>query len=236
VLDPIHDPFRGEDPEGAVSPCQGVVFDLDGTLTDNMPLHTEAFERFVERHGLRPWTPELRAELEGRRNRDIFPVVFEREMSDEEIRHFSREKEQMYRELSAGVIRPLPGAVALLDALSAAGIPYGIATSAPEANVEHSLRELGLRDRFEVIRRSDQMPRGKPSPDVFLAVADALGIDPRRALAFEDAPAGLDAARAAGFPTVALATTFSREELARRGYDLPVIDDYREVARGPSTL
>lgn len=212
---------------------QGVVFDLDGTLTDNMQLHAEAFGRFVAHHGLRAWTPELREQLEGRRNRDILPVVFERPLTDPEIRHFAREKESMYRELSAGVIRPLPGAVAFLDLLDERGIPYGIATSAPESNVEHSLNELGLRDRFSIIRRSDEVPRGKPAPDVFLAAARALEIDPENSLAFEDTPAGLDAARSAGFQAIALATTFSREQLLERGYDLPVIADYRDVGTRP---
>lgn len=204
TLRPLPDGFRPA----------AVILDLDGTLTDNMPVHAEAFARFVAGHGLPPMTPELRRRLDGKRNRDIFPVLFQRSLSPAELRRFGTEKEALYRELSRGRLRPLPGLEAFLEALTAAAVPVALATSAPAENVPHTLGELGLQERFPVVVRADEVPRGKPAPDVFLAAARRLGRPPEACLACEDSPMGLAAARAAGMRTLGLTTTFPAPELA----------------------
>jgi beta-phosphoglucomutase len=93
-------------------------------------------------------------------------------------------------------------------------------------NVAHSLAELGLDRRLTRVMRSDEVARGKPAPDVFLAAADLVGVEPARCLAFEDAPAGIRAARAAGMRCVAVTTGFGAEALAVHGAppDLAVPD------------
>ncbi|MET0553512.1 MAG: HAD family phosphatase, partial [Vicinamibacteria bacterium] len=151
--------------------ARGVIFDLDGTLVDNMALHAQAFAIFVERHGLPALTEADRARLDGKRNRDIFPDIFGRPLEDALLQQYAREKEGLYRELSRGKLSPVAGLVALLDALEARAIPVAIATSAPPENVAHSLAELGLDARLTRIMRSDEVARGKPHPDVFLAAA-----------------------------------------------------------------
>ena len=202
------------------------VFDLDGTLTDNMHLHAESFAIFCERHGLPPYSEELRLRLDGKRNRDIFPIVFDQELSMEEIRRYSREKEGIYRELSTGTIQVIPGALELLAQIESGGHPFAIATSAPAENVTHSLREIGLEGRFPIVARSDQVPRGKPYPDVFIKAAELIEVAPAQCHAFEDAPAGIRAARAAGMPTFALTTTFDRARLAEEAPEAELISDY----------
>ena len=195
----------------------GVIFDLDGTMVDNMGFHLQAFAIFAQRHGLPPLDMGQRARFDGRRNREIFPDVFGRELSEEEQSLFADEKESLYRELSRGRLVPMPGLVRFLDLLDARGVGVAIATSAPAENVPHSLRELGLRDRITRIARSSQVGRGKPFPDVFLAAAQLLERDPERCLAFEDAPLGVVAARAAGMTCVAITTSFSREAMLAAG-------------------
>lgn len=193
------------------------VFDLDGTLTDNMPFHVESFQVFAARHGLPPLTEADRAKLDGKTNSEIMPVLFGRELSRPEIRGFADEKETLYRELSRGRLQPLPGLLTLLDALDAAGIPAAVATSAPEVNVDHALGEMALRPRFKAVARSEEAGRGKPWPDVFLLAALRAGVDPARCLAFEDAPMGVRAARAAGMRVVGITTTFSRPAFSTHG-------------------
>ncbi len=180
-----------------------------------MALHAEAFGVFAARHGL-VLTPDLRGRLDGKRNRDIFPILFGRALPEEDLKRYTLEKEASYRELSHGRIRPVPGALRLLGLLEARGIPVAIATSAPAENVPHSLEPLGLLERFSVIVRSDEVPRGKPHPDVFLAAASRLGLPAEACLAFEDSPMGV-LARAAGMTCVALTTSFSAEGLAAHG-------------------
>ena len=214
---------------------RGVVFDLDGTIVDNMAVHAEAFAIFVDRHGLPPLTPADRARLDGKRNRDIFPDLFGRSLAEDFLQACIHEKESLYRELSRGRLEPVRGLLPLLDALDAAAVPAAIATSAPAENVAHTLRELRLGERLTHVARSDRVARGKPFPDVFLAAAELIAVAPAQCLAFEDAPAGLLAARAAGMTCVAVTTGFSAEILATLGAapDLAVrdYDEFLAVAR-----
>ena len=205
-------------PAIASSPrARGFVFDLDGTLVANMGLHQEAFARFNDRHGLPRLTAETRARLDGKRNRDIFPILFERDLSEDDHRRFAEEKEAVYRELSRGRLAPLPGLVPLLDVLDRRRLPTALATSAPLENVTHTLSELGLTRRLTHVVRSDTVARGKPHPDVFLAAAQLIEVPPGDCLAFEDAPAGVLAARAAGMRCVAMTTSFAPGTFAAHG-------------------
>ncbi len=209
------------------------IFDLDGTLVDNMPVHADAFAVFAQRHGLPPLTPADRRALDGKRNSEIFPVIFKRALDRDEVLAYEEEKEGLYRELSQGQLVPLPGARRLLDALSQRGIAVAVATSAPRANVDHSLRELGLEWLAPLVVRGDEVPNGKPAPDVFLEAARRRGVAPGDCLAFEDAPMGLEAVRAAGMRLVALATSFPAEELLRH-HTRPdaVVRSYDELLSG----
>lgn len=213
---------------------RGAIFDLDGTIVDNMPLHVEAFAVFVQRHGLAPLTLADRRRLDGKRNRDIFPDLFKRPLSDEELSAYTDEKEQLYRTFSAGRLSPIAGFDRLLATLERLDVGVAVATSAPPENVVHTLRELGLTDRLGVIVRSDQVPRGKPWPDVFLAAARRLGLPPGECLAFEDAPAGVAAAAAAGMRTVALTTSFEAVDFAATaGPPNLLVRDFDEFLEGP---
>lgn len=188
---------------------RAVIFDIDGTLVDNMHLHAEAFGVFAERHGLPPLTNEDRARLDGRRNSEIFPILFNRDVPREEWTAYEHEKESLYRELSRGRLSPLSGLHDLIERLKVERIPMALATSAPKANVVHTLAELELAAEFPVIVRGDEVARGKPAPDVFIEAARRLGVDAKDCLVFEDAPMGIEAAQAAGMRVVALTTSFN---------------------------
>lgn len=192
-----------------------VIFDIDGTLVDNMGLHAEAFGLFGERHGLPPLTKQDRARLDGRRNSEIFPILFNRDVGRDEWLAYEREKEGLYRELSRGRLTPMKGLHDLIERLRDDHIPFALATSAPKANVVHTLAELELAAEFPVIVRGDEVARGKPAPDVFIEAARRLGVDPQQCLVFEDAPVGIEAAQAAGMQVVALTTSFQASQFAQ---------------------
>ena len=221
-------------PRDGTARLAGAIFDLDGTLTDNMALHQRAFEVFLSKHGLPPLTPELRRRLDGKRNRDIFPILFARELDDATQRAFADEKESLYRELSRGRLVPLPGLVELLGNLARRNVPAAVATSSPSENVDHTLRELALAASFAAVARADAVTHGKPHPDVFLLAAKRLGVAPERCIAFEDAPVGIEAARRAGMTCVALTTSFSADVFTAHPIaPHHVVRDYAEFLAGP---
>jgi len=194
---------------------RAVIFDIDGTIVDNMHLHAEAFAVFAERHGLPPLTAEDRARLDGRRNSEIFPILFKRDVPRAEWQAYEHEKEGLYRELSRGRLAPLKGLDALMARLNEQQVAMALATSAPELNVIHTLTELALAGAFPVIVRGDEVPRGKPAPDVFLEAARRLAVPAGDCLVFEDAPMGIAAAQAAGMPVVAITTSFQASHFDR---------------------
>ncbi|MFO7168884.1 MAG: HAD family phosphatase [Chloroflexota bacterium] len=212
----------------ALHPFDAAIFDMDGTITDNMRLHTEAFVIFGARYNLKHPPPEVAASLSGKRNREILPVLFGRELTDEEIERYAEEKERIYHELMASIV-PVPGLLQVLDRLDARGIPYGLATSAPRINVEPMLRVLGLEGRFASLTLGDEVAHGKPAPDIFLEAARRLGVAPERCLVFEDAYSGVAAAKAAGMQCVALATTHTADELRANTQADLVVRDYEEL-------
>jgi HAD superfamily hydrolase (TIGR01509 family) len=199
-----------------------------------MALHAEAFARFAARHALPPLTTEMRARLDGKRNSDIFPILFERVLDPADLRRLADEKEGLYRELSRGRLNPLAGLPLLLELLERRELPTVVATSAPAENVIHTLEELGLASRLPRVVRSDEVPRGKPHPDVFLAAARLIGVAPQECLAFEDAPAGIRAARAAGMTCVAVTTSFSVADFETHGA-VPdaAVSDFEGFLAGP---
>jgi beta-phosphoglucomutase len=227
--------FRPEAAEGGISvSARALIFDLDGTLVDNVPDHVRAFTAFLERHGLPPLTDEVRRRLHGKRNADIFPILFGRELADVELARFVEEKEGLYRQLSTGRIAPMPGLLSVLGLAARRGTPVAIATSAPSCNIPHSLREAGLADRFSVIVQADEVPRGKPHPDVFLESARRMGVAATDCVGFEDTPSGVEAVCAAGMECVALTTSFSAELFL----NLPsppdhIVRDFEEYLAGP---
>jgi HAD superfamily hydrolase (TIGR01509 family) len=213
---------------------RGAVFDLDGTLVDNMELHAEAFAGFMANHGLPPLDEAQRARLDGKRNTDIFPDLFGRALPREELLAYSDEKEALYRRLSRGRLAPLRGLGRLLDALARAGIPVAIATSGPADNVRHTLAEIGLAERITAIVRGDQVPRGKPHPDIFLAAAERIAVPAPECIAFEDAPSGVAAAQAAGMLCVAVATSFEEEAFRAAGVTPDhLVPDFEAFLEGP---
>lgn len=212
---------------------RAIVFDLDGTLTDNMPLHADAFAVFADRHGLPPLTLADRRKLDGKRNSEIFPVLFNRAMTEDEWRAMEHEKETLYREGSVGRLRPLNGLLELLAAMDERGIAPVVATSSPKENVQHTLTEIGLPHLLSSVARGDQVPRGKPFPDVFLEAARLVNVSPEQCLAFEDAPMGVEAAVRAGMPCIAVTTSFDRDMF--HAHTVPpdaVVRDYADFLAG----
>jgi HAD superfamily hydrolase (TIGR01509 family) len=99
-------------------------------------------------------------------------------------------------------VEPRPGAVALVDALNAAGIPIAVASNSQRAFLDMVLHTAGVHDKFAVTVAGDEVPRPKPWPDIYLEACRRLGADPTRSVGLEDSPTGAEAAKAAGLTVI----------------------------------
>jgi len=144
----------------------------------------------------------------GRRNVEIMRDMLQWSEDLNEIQRLSLRKEELYREVVKDWgIEPLPGVRQWLERLREGGIACGIGSSTEEKNVKLGLEILGLEMFFKTAVTAEHVMRGKPAPDVFLEVARRLGAKSERCVVFEDAPAGVEAGRAAGMKVVGVTTT-----------------------------
>lgn len=192
----------------------GAVFDLDGTLVDNIRFHFEAFRALAKRLGLVMDEATFQS-FNGLKNEDIFPRFLGRTLTRAETEALSDEKEAAYRALYAPVLVAHRGAPELLDRLQRSGVKLAVASSAPPANRAMVLDALGWNDRFAVV--ASEGLRGKPAPDIFLAAAEHLGVAPAECIAFEDAVNGIQAAAAAGMLVVGVTTNVPAASLVAAG-------------------
>lgn len=209
---------------------KAAIFDMDGTLVANSPVHIRAFEIFCARYGVTDWREKL-ANGFGMGNDDIMRLVMPEEvMREKGLAALADEKEAIYRELYAPEIHPIEGLRALLDRLRARGIRCAVGSSGCMANVEFVLRHCGIDDCFDARISGDRVSRCKPDPEIYLRAAEALGVAPSECVVFEDALAGIESARRAGAGRiVALATTLPRETLRTEGHPDRIIDTYAEI-------
>ncbi len=199
-------------------PCL-VIFDHDGVLVDSFDLHLESWLELGRRTGL-PFTREFIHDTFGMTN----PSIFQRLLGDaapsaDEIARFGNLKEDCYREVARSQIALMPGVRELIDSLMAHGVVLAIGSSAPLANLELTLDVCGVKHCFAAISSLEDIRNGKPDPEVFLVAARKAGIDPRRALVFEDAVVGIQAAKAAGMLVIGVGTTKPLIQLNEAGAD-----------------
>ncbi len=205
---------NGAIPQG----LEALIFDMDGVLCDTMPFHLEAWLQYSAS------VPELAAasrdrleQMGGKRNEELLPELLGHPVSDVDIRRWGSEKEAVYRELIKGRIEWLAGLVPFLAQAKAHGLRIGLGTSACRENVELLLAHENLGDFFETRVIDADVERGKPDPQCYLLVAERLGVEPAKCLVFEDATAGVQAARNAGMSCWGVLTTCSEAALHKAG-------------------
>lgn len=205
----------------------GLVFDMDGTLVDNMHYHHKAWKEFLRRQGVTITDEEFHRKNVGIIT-EIIPRFLPHAQDKDLVHQLGMEKEAVYRELYGPHISPIAGLETFLNAVYSAGIPIALATAADQGNIQFTLEGLGIAHYFSAITGSEEVRRGKPDPDVYLISVKKLQADPAHCIAFEDTPSGIRAARAAGMQVVGLATTHTRAELNPFPL-LTIIDDYQSL-------
>lgn len=202
----------------------GVIWDVDGTLVDTAVQHFAAWQQLAKDLNS-SFSREQFAATFGRRNPEIIREIFGQHYSEAEIDQLGFQKEEYYRaDARAGGLQLLPGVQNLLQQLHTAGYKQAIGSSAPRGNLEMLLELTNIGQFFEAIVSMEDTTRGKPDPQVFLIGAEKIDVSPSRCLVMEDAPAGIEAAKAGGMKAIGL--TFVGHHQASRleeaGADLVV--------------
>lgn len=202
---------------------RAVIWDVDGTLVDTAELHFQAWIALAAELN-KPFTRADFAGTFGWRNPEIIPKLFGTQYTERETAELGDRKEGLYRAAAQRGVSLLPGVQHLLERLHAAGFKQGIGSSAPRANLDLILELTQTAKYFGAVIAMEDTKKGKPNPEVFLLAAGKLNVQPARCVVFEDAPVGVQAARAGGMRAVGV--TFvghhSVESLQRAGADLIV--------------
>ncbi|QXD16807.1 HAD-IA family hydrolase [Rhodocaloribacter litoris] len=201
--------------------CDALLFDLDGVLVDSHAVIERHWRRWAARHGVDE--EALLRDFHGRRMVDLIRRHAPHLNAEVEAARLAREEG-----LDTDGVRAFAGAAELLRALPAGA--WAVVTSGNRLTATTRLRHTGL-PWPRVLVTADDVRRGKPDPEPYLRAAEALGVAPGRCLVLEDAPAGIDAAKAAGMTALALTTTHPpgafphADAVARRLADLRVHPD-----------
>ncbi|MFQ3594183.1 MAG: HAD family phosphatase [Gemmataceae bacterium] len=179
------------------------IWDMDGTLVDTAELHFEGWQATCRQLG-RDFTRADFAATFGKRNPEILRHLFgENHFTEQEIERIGYQKEEMYRQAARKVgIELLPGVGELMQGLQHRGFVQAIGSSAPRANLELILEITPIAKWIRAVAAAEDTRRGKPDPEVFLVAANKLGVEPSRCVVFEDALAGIQAAKAGGMKAV----------------------------------
>jgi len=208
------------------------VFDMDGTIVDNMAFHTDSWLAFFARRG-KTYDPDtFFRETAGAQGREILRERLGPDIPEDEIAVLAQEKDVLYREMYGPHRSAIQGFEDFITQARAQGVKLAVATSAPPANIVFTLDELDLRRHFDAVVGAADVARGKPHPDVFLKAAEKLGVHPANCIVFEDAPMGVEAARRAGMKAVVITTTLPADAFREFDNVVRIVAHYEDLNVG----
>lgn len=197
----------------SVGPQRAVIFDFNGTLSDDEPILLRIYQELFREHLQWTLTPaDYYSRLAGRSDREIVEAVLA-EHPDADPALLLRQRQQRYRDIVEQSSPIAPRTAQLVHLLADQGVPMAVVTGAQRADVDYVLAHSALAGQFSVLVTEEDVRNGKPHPEGFLAGAAALGVRPGDVLAFEDSLPGMSAARSAGMRCIAVEGTHDRATL-----------------------
>lgn len=188
-----------------------VIFDLDGSLVDSMWMWKAIDIEYLGKFGI-PLPEDLQSKIEGMSFSETAVYFKEHFHIPDSLEKIKNDWNRMAWDKYEKEVPLKPGIPEFLEGCSKHGIKLGIATSNSRQLVENIVSVHKLRDYFSCIMTGCDVEHGKPSPDIYLAVADALKVDPKRCLVFEDIIPGIQAGKNAGMKVCAVEDAYSLQE------------------------
>lgn len=204
------------------------LFDLNGTIIDDMEYHSKAWHSILNSLGANLTYEQVEKEMYGK-NEELLVRIFGNErFTAEKIRDMSLQKEQKYQEEFRPHLKLIDGLGEFLTKAKEHQIRMAIGTAAIMFNVDFVLDGLNIRHYFDALISADDVKTSKPHPETFLLCAKRLNVSPKDCLVFEDSPKGVEAAQHAGMTAVVILTMHKKEEFAHLKNILFFIENYND--------
>ena len=208
---------------------KGVIFDFNGTLFFDTHLHNQAWDIFLKKHSIALTDEEKNVKIHGKNNAEIMSNLFSKDLSEDDIKTLSIEKEDIYQSLCLKEKMELaPGVLDFLEYLDKNNIPFTIATASDLYNLQFYFEHLELKKYFDLdqIVYSNGKIKSKPHPEIFLKAMDVLNIDASETLIFEDSTSGILAAQNSRAKKIIIVDS-ANNDYSKWNYD--VITSFKEI-------
>lgn len=184
---------------------KAVIFDMDGVISDTQVIHAKTESELLKNYGIEMYPDEITRRYAGVADEKMFQEIFAN--AHQKMPALTQLVERKWRimdELVRGNVKEIRGTREFIGSLQSYGLPLAVGSASRIAFIELVLKELDLRQRFDVITSAEEVEKGKPEPDLFLLAAKRLSIAPASCLVIEDGISGMIAARRAGMQCIGL--------------------------------
>ena len=206
---------------------KALLFDLNGTIIDDMTYHTKAWlDLFNNELGANLTWDDAKKEMYGKNQEVLVRIFGPDRFTQDEMDTLSIEKEKRYQKEFLPYLKLIPGLHHLLETAYQKNIPMAIRSAAIPFNIDFVLDNLNIHNYFKAIVSADDVKMSKPDPETFLIAANLLKVKPTDCIVFEDTPKGAETAFNAGMKCIVLTTTHQKEEFDHLDNILNFSPDY----------
>lgn len=211
-----------------MSQKKAFLFDLNGTMIDDMQCHIKAWHRILNELGANISLEKMKEECYGK-NDELLERMFPGRFTEAEKQHMSLEKEKQYQLQYKPHVALLPGLHQFLKEAKTLEVKMAIGSAAIMFNIDFVLDNLDLRSYFNAIVSADEVKISKPDPETYISCAELLGVAAADCIVFEDSPKGVESALRAGMKAVVITTLHEPHEFQQFPNVLMCIEDYTQI-------
>lgn len=187
------------------SKIKGLIFDMDGTLADTMPLHLEVWNEVGAKYGL-SLSHDEHLKLAGMPTEHIVSMLAKEKGLNIDAKEFTKQKEHLFLNEKLANVQPIPIVADFVYSLQGK-FPMAVGTGSQRGTAEKVIHYLKMENYINALVSADDVENHKPAPDTFLACAEKIGIAPENCLVFEDANLGMQSARNGGMQAINITET-----------------------------